>query len=145
VDRLLFSDAGNQAGVDSLLARLGQWSAAAKEIPALAEVDPAVREALPASRGLVDACAIGSAALHSFAAGAPASAETLAANLATLDRAGEPNESATKLPVLKPIRLLAVAAVKRSQRAGLSAEQWRALIVSTAFPAPTDGTSPSDE
>ena len=130
--RLIFSDAGDRAATDSLLARLSQWKAAAQQIPALAAVDPAVREALPASKGLIDACAIGSAALHSLATGVPASADTLAADLAALNQAGAPNESATELPVLKSIRLLAAAAAKQAQRAGISAEQWRSLVTSSA-------------
>jgi hexosaminidase len=143
-ERLIFSDAGNNAAIESLLARLDQWDAAAKEMPALAAVDPAVREALPASKGLVDACAAASAALHSLASGVPVPADRLAADLAALDCAGEPNESATELPVLRPIRLLAVAAAKQAQRAGLSAEQWRSLVISTAFPSEPGATSTSN-
>ena len=56
----------------------------------------------------------------------------LAEGLRVLDRAAEPNESATELPVLAPIRLLVAAAARQGGRQGLPDDQWRMLVVSAA-------------
>jgi hypothetical protein len=66
----------------------------------------------------------------------PLGSDKLAASLAALDRDAAPNESATELPVLKPIRMLVAAAAKQADRPKMSDEQWHMLVVSSAFPAP---------
>lgn len=110
-------------------------AAAAVVSGTLASTYPAVREAVPPARDLVDACAIGSDAAMSLASGVPLDGQRLAAGLAALDRDAAPNESATEIPILKPIRQLVAAAAKQAGRAGLTDEQWKALVVATAFPA----------
>ena len=75
-------------------------------------------------------------ALGSIASGVPLADPRLAAGLAVLDRAAEPNESATELPALKSMRLLAAAAARQAGRKGLSDDQWRMLVISTASPKP---------
>jgi hexosaminidase len=143
VDRMLFATGGidrSQAG--PIGDRLGKWGAAGTEVAGtLVPEFPALREAAPVARDLVDACAAGSGALQSLASGNPLGAAGLAAGLAALDRAGESNGSATELPVLGPIRLLVAAAAEQGERAKLSDEAWRARVASTAFPpAPADAT-----
>src|ERR1035438_6645861 len=109
-------------------------NAAAKEVAyTLAGIYPAVRESVTPARNLIDACAVGCDAVQSLASGVPLSAEKLAAGLATLERDAAPNESATELPVLRPIRILVAAAAKQGRRAGMSDENWKTLVVATAF------------
>jgi hexosaminidase len=143
VDRLLFEKGGiDRAQAGPLADRLGAWGAAGTEVAGpLVDVYPALREATPTARDLADACAVGRGALQSLASGTPIDAAGLKSALAALDRAGEPNGSATELPVLAPIRLLVVAAAMQGERAGLSDGAWRAQVTSAAFPpAPADAT-----
>jgi hexosaminidase len=138
VDRMLFAPGGiDRAQADAIEGQLRAWSAAGKEVAdRLAGIYPAVREAIPAGRALVDAGAVGVEALGSIASGVPLADPRLAAGLAVLDRAAEPNESATELPALKSMRLLAAAAARQAGRKGLSDDQWRMLVISTASPKP---------
>jgi len=115
---------------------LDRWSAAAQQvIDPMARVYPAVREAIAPGRALMAAAAVGNEALAALNRGRPLPADRLAADLATLDRAGQPNGSATEVPVLKPVRLLVAAAAVQNQRAGQSADAWRSLLLATAYPA----------
>jgi hexosaminidase len=137
VDRMLFAPGGiDRSQADSIGSSLDAWSVAAKEVDTLAKTYPAVREAVPPAKALVEACAVGDDAVHALATGTPLASGKLAAGLAALERAAEPNVSATVLPVLKPIRLLVAAAAKQGVRAGMPDEQWHLLLISTAFPAP---------
>lgn len=120
-------------------AKLRAWSAAGKVVAdVLPQIYPAVREAIPAGHALVDAGAVGIEAVGSLARGVPLSDARLAADLAVLDRAANPNESATELPILRPVRRLVAAAAKQGGRKGLTDEQWRLLVISTAYPGPAD-------
>jgi len=138
VARMLFAP----GGIDKSLAgpisdRLKDWgSAGALVADTLASGYPALREAIPAGLGLRDACAIGGEALRSLASGIPISGKALARDLAALERDGEPNGSATELPILVPVRLLAAAAAVQADRARLSDEKWRAKVGAAALPRP---------
>jgi hexosaminidase len=138
VDQMLFAGAGvDRSRAGALADSLAAWGAVGKRVADNVAADyPAVREAIPTARDLAEACAVGSDALHSLASAAPVSAEALTSGLAALDRDGQPNGSATLLPILGPIRLLVAAAARQGERGGLSAESWRARVVSTAAPAP---------
>jgi hexosaminidase len=143
VDRMLFSPGGiDRSQADAVDGRLRAWGAAGKQVAdVLAGTYPAVRQAIPAGRALVDASAVGGEALGSLVSGVPLADGRLAAGLATLDRAGEPNESATELPILAPVRLLVAAAARQGGRTGLSDDQWRMLVISAAAPK-ASGDSP---
>jgi hexosaminidase len=138
VDGMLFAHGGiDRDKARPIGDRMRAWSAAGSQVAdVLAAAYPAVREAIPAGRALVDACAVGREAVDALASGVPLGDAKLSAALAVLDRAGEPNESATQLPVLKPIRLLVAAAARQGGRPGLPDEQWRMLVISTASPKP---------
>ena len=138
VDRMLFAEGGiDRPGAGAIAESLAEWGAVGKLIvDRVAEDYPAVREAVPTARALSDACAAGTEAVHSLESGTPLSGEALAASLAVLDRAAEPNGSATELPILHSIRLLAAAAAKQGGRPGLSGDAWRAAVSSAAAPAP---------
>jgi hexosaminidase len=140
VERLLFGggtpDPAEIAALGSLLER---WSACAVEVSErMPGSYPALREAVPSCRALADACAVGREALRML--GGPAAAEPgqLARQMAVLDRAGEPNLSATLVPILKPVRLLAVAAARWGARTAPSLGAWTAAVRTEAFPAPAD-------
>ena len=79
--------------------------------------------------------AVGNEALAALNRGRPLPTDRLAADLATLDHAGQPNGSATELPLLQPVRFLVAAAAKQDPRAGQSVDAWRMLLISTAYPA----------
>jgi hexosaminidase len=140
VERMLFAPGRiDRTQADDIGSSLDSWSEAAKQIDGLAATYPAAREAVVPARALADACAAGDDAVHALASGTPISNGKLAASLAALDRAAEPNGSATLLPVLGPIRMLVAAAARQGERAGMPDEQWHMLVVSTAFPpAPAD-------
>ncbi len=140
VGRMLFAPGGiDRASADAIGAQLRAWSAAGKEVAdGLAGTYPAVREAIPAGRALAEAGAVGVEAVSALASGDPLAGASLAAGLAALDRAAEPNESATELPALKSVRLLAAAAALQGRRQSLSDDQWRMLVISTASPKPAD-------
>jgi hexosaminidase len=143
VDHLVFAPGGVDVGAaDSLASRLEQWSADARVVAdTLPGTYPAVREAIPPSRALIDACAAGTEALQALRKGVPIGSDKLAARLASLDRDGEKNESATEVPILKPIRMLVAAAARQGDRRAMPDDQWRLLIVSTAFPSPAAATA----
>jgi hypothetical protein len=138
VDELLFSKGGlDQADAGAISDLLKAWGAAAKEVTdTLVGNFPALREAEVPARALADACAMGREAISSLMSGTSLSADRLAADLVALDRCREPNGAAVELPIVAPVRLLVVAAAKQGARAGLSPDQWRQLVQSTAFPAP---------
>ncbi len=134
VDRMLFApgriDSAQAVAVEG---RLRAWSEAGRQVAdVLAVTCPAVREAIPAGHALVDAGAVGIEASDALASGIPLAEPRLAEGLRVLDRAAEPNESATELPVLAPIRLLVAAAARQGGRQGLPDDQWRMLVVSAA-------------
>jgi hexosaminidase len=146
VEHMLFAPGGvDRALADSIAARLDAWGTDGKVVAdTLAGTYPAVREAIPAGHALADAAAAGDEAVHALTGGAPLGGDRLAARLAALDRAAAPNESATELPLLKPVRMLLAAAAKQGERPGLSDDQWHLLVVSTAFPSPAaDGGHPA--
>jgi hexosaminidase len=136
VDALLFSPGGvdrEKAGAAS--DQLKAWGAAAREInETLAGTYPALREAVPPSRALADACAVGCEAAGALALGKPLAPDEVSKGLAALERAAEPSGAAVEIPILKPIRLLVAAAAEQGSLPGLSAGEWRALVRSTAFP-----------
>jgi hexosaminidase len=135
VDRMLWGDAGiNRDVAGTIRAEMAQWSAAGMAIGALANTYPAVREAVPPALALVGACAAGTGALDALTLGTPLGSGKLGASLGALELAGASNESATVIPVLKPIRLLVAAAAKQGERPGMTVEAWRSLVVATAFP-----------
>jgi hexosaminidase len=140
VDKLIFAPGAiDRSQADAIGSSLDEWSGAARKVAdTLAGTYPALRQAVQPARALVAACAAGDDAVHSLASGAPLGETALAADLAALDRAAEPNGSGTELPILKPLRMLLAAAAKQGSRAGMPDEQWRLLVVSTAFPAPAD-------
>ncbi len=140
VDKLVFAPGAiDRSQADAIGSSLDSWSGAARQVAdTLAGTYPALRQAVPPARALVAACAAGDDAVHSLASGAPLGGTALAADLAALDRAGEPNGSGTELPILKPIRMLLAAAAKQGVRAGMPDDQWHLLVVSTAFPDPAD-------
>jgi hexosaminidase len=141
VDRMLFAAGGiDQTLAGPIAERLREWGADGKQVAdTLSAEYPALREAIPTARGLASACAVGGDAVRALASGKPIAGDALASSLAVLDRAAEPNLSATELPILPPIRLLAAAAAKQGERAGLSDSEWRAKVASAAAPAPPAG------
>lgn len=145
VEDMLFAPGRiDRSQADAIGTSLDAWSVAAKSVAdTLAGTFPAVREAVAPARALVQACAVGDEAVHALASGAPLADGRLAAGLAALDHDAEPNGSATELPVLKPIRMLLAAAARQGGRAGMPDDQWRLLVVSTAFPAPADAAQPA--
>jgi hexosaminidase len=138
VDGLLFSGGGvDAAAAGSMSDQMKEWSAEGKEVAdTLAGNFPALREAVVPAHVLSDACAVGDEATAALKAGTPLRPDRLAADFAVLDRCGEPNGAAVELPIIAPIRLLVAAAAKQGDRTGLSPDQWRQLVQSTAFPAP---------
>lgn len=138
VDTMLFpSGAINLAQAESVSGRMRAMSAAAREVTGtLVGTYPALREAVPPAKDLMDACAVGGEAVKSLASGSPMTAGRLSECLALLDRDAEPNESATMVPVIRPIRLLVAAAATQQRRPGLSDADWRHIVESTAFPSP---------
>jgi hexosaminidase len=138
VDRILFSGAEiDRDRARELTENLGRWEAASAAVAdTLSDSYPALREANLPAKGLRDACDVGTAALKALEASAPLSAEALASDLAILDRAGEPNLSATLIPLLRPVRLLAVAAARQGARTGQGGDAWRNLVTAEAFPGP---------
>jgi len=138
VDRMLFAPGGIDRSLAGPIAeRLRGWGAAGRQVAeSLAAEYPALREAIPTARGLASACAVGGDAVQALASGKPTAGGALATSLAALDRAAEPNLSATELPILAPVRLLAAAAAEQDERARLSDTEWRAKVQATASPAP---------
>jgi hexosaminidase len=137
VDALLFSPGAlDVATANSVASSMFIWDVAGNEVAETLAADfAALREAKIPAKALVDACAVGGRAVSALLSGKPLTADKLASDLTVLDRCGEPNGAAVMLPVLAPIRLLVVAAAKQANRSGLSPEEWRQLIHSTAFPA----------
>jgi hexosaminidase len=135
VDRLLWGAAGiDRDEASAIRDSMADWTEAGGYIGTLANTYPAVREAVPQALALIGACAAGTGAVDALTLGTPLSEAKLAASLGALDLAGAANESATVIPVLKPIRLLVAAAAKQGERPGMTPEAWRALVTSTAFP-----------
>jgi hexosaminidase len=136
VEAALFAGAAIDGNAVAALSRqLDAWTSAAREIiDPMSTVYPAVREAIPPANALIAASAVGAQAIDSLGHRRPLTPSQLAAALAALDRAGLPNGSATELPVLKPLRLLAAAAAAQSARAGSDATAWRQLVIATAYP-----------
>jgi len=137
VEQVLFGGAAIDGGAAAALSQqMDAWTSAAREIiDPMATVYPAVREAIPPAKALIAASAVGTQAIDSLGRRRPLTPSQLASALATLDRAGLPNGSATELPVLKPLRLLVAGAAAQSSRAASDATAWRQLVISTAYPA----------
>jgi hexosaminidase len=143
VDAMLFAPGSvDRAPADMLAADLRSWAGAGKEVAVLADTYPALREALPAAHALIDAGSIGAEALRALSAGTPLGAEKLAGDLAALDRDAAPNESATLLPILKPLRMLVAAAASQGDRPGTPDSEWRLRVVAIAFPPQVDAGHP---
>jgi hexosaminidase len=143
VDGMLFAPGAiDRAPADMLAANLRSWAGAGKEVAVLADTYPALREALPAAHALIDAGSIGAEALRALSAGIPLGAEKLAGDLAALDRDASPNESATLLPILKPLRMLVAAAASQGGRPGAPDSEWRLRVVAIAFPPQVDAVFP---
>lgn len=139
VDRFLFpsspSDA-TAAGV-GLTRELETWIAAARQVSgSLGAASPALREGAPHALALAE---IGTAGLQAIAAlrarRAPDAAWRTAA-VAALDRAAQPQPTATELMVVKPLRLLVVAAADQDRRSALSADAWRQHVQAAALRQP---------
>ena len=128
VDRML---SGDPAGIKKdeagdIRDSMEDWSEAGGAIGTLANTYPGVREAVPQALSLGGACAAGTAAVDALTVGTPLSEAKLAASLgAALDLAGASNESATVIPVLKPIRFLVAAAALQAERPGNEARSRR--------------------
>ena len=137
VDQMLFAPGGiDRARTAALSESLARWGAAAGEVAGgLSETYPALREAVLPAKGLAEACAVGAEAVRALAQGAPLGAQELSAALSRLDRAAQPNGSATLIPLVAPVRLLAAAAARQGERPALTDPQWRALVLSSAAPA----------
>ncbi len=140
VDRMVFAPGGiNRSGAGAIREDLGKWAEVGRQVVALATDHPALTEAVPVAKGLVDACAAGAAALGSIESATPLAPGPLADARAALDRAAQPNASATELPILRPLRVLVAAAASQGERASLSDDAWRARVDARAFPpAPPD-------
>jgi hypothetical protein len=134
---VLFDGPGFDADkLAALKDEMAAWSSSSSKVVAvIAPVFPAVREAIAPSQALIAACAVGQEAAASLSKGVPLADGRLAADLAVLDNAAAPNESATELPVLKPIRLMVAAAARQASRAGSAPGAWHDLVVATAHPA----------
>ena len=134
VDRLLFAGGGIDRPLAGPVAdRLREWGEDGRQVADTLAADyPALREAIPTGRDLVDACAVGASAVASLASGRPIPGATLAKGLAALDRDGEPNGSATELPILPSIRMLVAAAALQGERPRLSDQEWRERVVAAA-------------
>ncbi len=139
VEAMLFSAGGIDKSLAGPLAgRLKDWGPAGRLVAdRLSQDFPALREAIPGARALADACSIGGDAVHSLASGTPLPGGALEKDLAALDRDGEPNESATELPILGPVRLLVAAAAVQGERRTLSNKDWRARVATIAQPPPS--------
>ena len=142
VERMLFAPGGidrEQAGTaaDSLDA----WGAAGREVADRLAATYELWEPVAPARALASACSVGAGACRALASGVPIDDARLSSDLAALDRAAEPNGSATELPVLGPIRTLVAAAARQGSRPGQTADAWHALVLSTAFPEAPAGAS----
>lgn len=137
VERVVFAPGGiDRASATALADSLAQWEKDGSEVAnTLPDIYPGVREAIPVARGLVSASAAGADAVESIREGKPLEEERLSIERARLDQAAQPNESATLLPIIAPIRLLVAAAARQGERPGLTDAQWRALLLSTTPPA----------
>jgi len=139
---MLFAPGGidrEQAGTaaDSLDA----WGAAGREVADRLAATYELWEPVAPARALASACSVGAGACRALASGVPIDDARLSSDLAALDRAAEPNGSATELPVLGPIRTLVAAAARQGSRPGQTADAWHALVLSTAFPEAPAGAS----
>ena len=134
VEQAVFAPGGiDRASLSSLIATLKLWQEAGREVAdVLAVTYPGVREAIPAARGLVAASSAADNAIQSLGDRAPLSHERVSAEWAILDQAAQPNESATLLPIIAPVRLLVAAAQKQAERPGLTDQQWRTLLLTAA-------------
>jgi len=140
VERMLFAPGGiDRAQAASTADALDAWGAAGREVADKLSVSLELWEPVAPARALAGACAVGEEASRALASGVPIGDARLSSGLSELDRAAEPNGSATELPVLAPIRLLVAAAARQGSRAGRTAEDWHALVLSTAFPGPPAG------
>jgi hexosaminidase len=143
VERMLFAPGGiDRAQAACAADTLDAWGAAAREVADKLSVTYELWEPVAPARALAGACAAGAEASRALASGAPLGDARLSADLAALDRAAQPNGSATELPVLAPIRLLVAGAARQGARAGQTARDWRALVLSTAFPEAAAGPHP---
>ncbi len=135
VDRTLFAPGPiGAAGTAAIAGQFDLWTKVAQDVTALAPVYPAVREAVVPAADLTDAAAVGREAIGDLASGTVLPPARLAADLLTLDRVSQPNESATVLPVLVPIRLVVAAAAEQARRPEMTPEAWHQLVFATAFP-----------
>ena len=142
VERALFAPGGvDRTAAASLAATLDTWGADGREVAESLSKSLELWEPVAPARALAGACAVGADAARSLASGSPAADTALASGLEALDRAAEPNGSATELPVLAPIRLLVAASARQGARAALADEAWRGLVVSTAFPKSPAGAA----
>ena len=134
VDRMLFSGPGiKKDEAAPIAATLARWNAAGQEVlGSMIPIYPALREAEPNLRSLAASCTVATAALESIESGRPLSSAGLASDLKTLDLACEPSPSATELPSIATVRLLAEAAALQGERTGLSVEAWRAKVAAAA-------------
>lgn len=142
-DNVLFGGpAVDGAGARAMVPLVEAWAAASQEVVAMAEKLPGVRQAVAPANDLAEASSVAAEALRSLSAGKDLPAEALSRDLDRLSRAAERNPSATELPVVGPIRLLAAAAANQSRRAGLDEAAWRKLVGDAAYPLgrpPRDG------
>jgi hexosaminidase len=135
VNRMVFAAGGiDRSEAGAIRQDLGRWADVGREVAALATDHPALAEAVPVAKGLVDACAAGASALGSLESGTPLAAGPLADARGALDRAAQANASATELPILRPLRVLVTAAAIQGERTGLSDDAWRARVNAGAFP-----------
>jgi hexosaminidase len=133
--RYLFAvDGFDSARVQVLEARLRQWREAARVVLAMAGGGeyPALREAEVPARGVVAAAQIAEQAIAALDRRQPLGRAWRTDSLTALDRAGADNLSATKIPFLPAVRLLAVAASEPAAGPARGTSEWRARIMSLA-------------
>ncbi len=105
-----FVAAPNAVTAEPVLTQLANWRGLVGELSAgLAARSPGVQPAAPLLRSLDEACRVGSDAAQALAAGKMLSTEWLAAQLAALDTAAQP-QAAMELPIIGSLKRLVVAA-----------------------------------
>ncbi len=131
----LLAGQGFDAGrARALEARLREWREAAGIVLAMAARGeyPALREAEVPARGLVAATQIAEQAIAALERRQPLGHAWRTESLAALDHAAADNLSATKIPFLPAVRLLAAAASEPSGGPERGTPEWRARIGSAA-------------
>src|SRR5581483_1697860 len=111
VDQLLASPSRDPGLADAIQRKLESWAAAGHLAAIVLPVQaPRLREAAPLAQALEDSSRAGLEALTALRSGQKQADAWRTARLAVIDRAAEPNGSATELAVLAPLKRLVMAA-----------------------------------